>query len=340
MKIIKRINEESKIILKMDTIDDLWYLKNVLNPGDEISVTVYRRVEQNDDLNRPKSTERKRIRVELRIEKIDFQPYTDKLKILGEIISGENIGSHQSVFIGQDDEITVIKNMDSEENKLIEEAVNNYYKNSIVFISLDDEKCLISLLKSYGLQDIGEINSNRSGKDYESKPGDATYFNEIIKTIKTIKNVSSFIILGPGFEHTKLYNAINKDPYFKDIKIYDFPETDSGKRGIYIFMDDKKSENILKESRIAGDEKLIERFLTNLNKNNLSVYGYDEIKKYAVENMIEDLIISEAVFKDPKTRELLNTVTGTDIHVISDYTDSGSIIRNFGGYCAILRYNY
>lgn len=323
----------------MDTTDDLWYLKNILNSGDIISVIVYRRIEQNDELNRSKATERKRIMVELKIEKIDFQPYTDKLKILGEIIEGENTGSHQSVFIGSDDEIIIIKELSNEEYQLIEEAINNYYKNSIVFISMDDEECLISTLKSYGLQDIGVIHSNKSGKDYELKSNNNSYFNDIIKTIKNISNASSFIILGPGFEHTKLYNIINKDPYFKDIKIYDFPETENGKRGIYLFMNDKKSENILKESRIAGDEKLIEKFLTNLNKTNLSVYGYDEIKKYAMENMIEDLIISEDVFKKPETRELLNIITG-NVHVISNYTDSGNIIKNFGGYCAILRYNY
>jgi len=339
LKIIKKIREESKIILKMNTTDDLWYLKNILEPGDTIYVTVYRRIEQNDDLNRSKSTERKKIKVELKIEKVDFQPYTDKLKILGEITNGENVGSHQSVFIGSDDEITIIKDLNNEEYNLIKEAINNYYKNNIIFISLDDEKCLISILKSYGLQDIGEINSNKSGKDYISKSND-DYFNEIIKTMKNINNVSSFIILGTGFDHTKLYNMINKDPYFKDIKIYDFPETESGKRGIYLFMNNKKSEDILKESRIAGDEKLIDKFLINLNKNNLSIYGYDEIKNYANENMIEDLIISEDVFKEPETRELLNIITNANIHVISSYTESGNIIKNFGGYCAILRYNY
>lgn len=324
----------------MNTTDDLWYLKNILEPGDTIYVTVYRRIEQNDDLNRSKSTERKKIKVELKIEKVDFQPYTDKLKILGEITNGENTGSHQSVFIGSDDEITIIKDLNNEEYNLLEEAINNYYKNNIIFISLDDEKCLISILKSYGLQDIGEINSNKSGKDYGAKSNNDDYFNEIIKTMKNINNVSSFIILGTGFDHTKLYNMVNKDPYFKDIKIYDFPETESGKRGIYLFMNNKKSDDILKESRIAGDEKLIDKFLINLNKNNLSIYGYDEIKKYANENMIEDLIISEDVFKEPETRELLNIITNANIHVISSYTESGNIIKNFGGYCAILRYNY
>ena len=46
---------------------------------------------------------------------------------------------------------------------------------------------------------------------------------------------------------------------------------------LYEFMAEKKSEEILKGARLAGDEKLIQSFLKNLNKTGLSVYGYDEI---------------------------------------------------------------
>ncbi len=55
-------------------------------------------------------------------------------------------------------------------------------------------------------------------------------------------------------------------------------------------------------------------------------------------NMIEDLLISESKFRDPETRSLLSQINGVNVHVISDYTDSGEIIKQFGGYCGILRY--
>ena len=168
MKIIEDDPKDSKIILKINTIDDLWYLKNILDHDDQIITSVFRRQEQNADLNRSKSTERKKITVKLRIEKVDFLPYTDNLKILGEIIEGENSGSHQSVMVSVDDEITIIKNLGSEERNLLHEAVENYYNNNIVFVSLDDESCTIALLKSYGLQEMADISSRKSGKDYGS----------------------------------------------------------------------------------------------------------------------------------------------------------------------------
>ena len=340
LKIIEDNPKESKLVLMINTIDDLWYLKNILDRGDQIITSVFRRQEQNADLNRSKATERKKINIKLNVEKIDFLPYTDNLKILGEILEGENSGSHQSVMIGVDDEITIIKTLDSGERGFLNEAVENYYKNSIVFVSLDDESCIIALMKSYGIQEIADISSKKSGKDYGSNGEDPGYYKEIIASIKNIKNPASIIILGPGFEHTKLYKKIMDDPFFNGIALHDFPETDNGKRGIYEFMADKKSGDILKGARLAADEKLIENFLINLNKTGLSIYGYDELVKYSRMNMVEDILISESKFKDTETRKLLNEATGINIHVISDYTESGDIIKQFGGYCGILRYKY
>ncbi len=338
MKIVEDDRKDSKIVLLINTIDDLWYLKNILSPGDNIITSVYRRQEQKTDMTRSKSVERKKIKIKLKIEKVDFLPYTDNLKILGEIVEGENTGSHQSVMIGIDDEITLVKDLDSQESQLLKESVDSLYTNTIVFASMDDESCNVAILKSYGIQDMGEIVSGKSGKDYESKSSDSGYYNEILQTLKNIKNLATIIVLGPGFEHTKFYEKIKKDPFFNSIDVYDIAETDSGKRGIYEFMAEKQSEDILKGARLAGDEKLVQLFLKNLNKTELGIYGYDEIVKYAEMNVLEDLLISESKFRDPETRMLLSQITGLNVHIISDYTDSGDIIKRFGGYCGILRY--
>ena len=340
MKIIEYDKQNSRIILLINTIDDLWYLKNILAAGDSIITSVFRRQEQNADMTRSKSIERKKIKVRLKIEKVDFLPYTDNLKILGEIVEGENTGSHQSVMVGIGDEITLLKELNTEESQLLKESVDSYYKNTVVFISIDDESCTVALLKSYGIQDIGEITSGKSGKDYESKSSDAGYYNEIIHSLKNIKNISTIVVLGPGFEHTKFYDKIKGDPFFNNVTVYDIPETDSGKRGIYEFMAEKQSEDILKGARLAGDEKLIQLFLKNLSTTGLSIYGYDEIIKYSNMNMLDVLLISESKFRNPETRILLSQISGVNVHVISDYTDSGAIIKKFGGYCGILRYKY
>jgi protein pelota len=338
MKIIEDDRKDSKLIILINTVDDLWYLKNILAPDDNIITSVFRRIEQNSDLTRSKTTERKKIKIRLKVEKIDFLPYTDNLKVLGEIIEGENAGSHQSVMIGIDDKVTIIKELTPEERNLLKEAVENYYSSNIAFVSMDDETCIVALLKSYGIQDIGEISSRKPGKDYEITNVKSNYYDEIISALKNVKNAGAIIILGPGFEHTKFYEKLKNDPFFGHIQIYDFPETDNGKRGIYEFMAEKKSDEILKGARLAADEKLIENFLMNLKKTQLSVYGFDELIKYAKMNMLGTLLISESKFKDPETRKLLAEMSGVDVHIISDYTDSGGIIKQFGGYCGILRY--
>ena len=51
LKIIEDNPKESKLVLMINTIDDLWYLKNILDRGDQIITSVFRRQEQNADLN-------------------------------------------------------------------------------------------------------------------------------------------------------------------------------------------------------------------------------------------------------------------------------------------------
>ncbi len=339
MKVIENNRKDNEIIIRINTVDDLWYLKNLLGNDDLILVTVFRRTEQNDDLNRSKTTERKKIKVKIKIDKIDFQPYTDKLRISGEIVEGENTGSHQSALIGIDDEIKIIKFLDNQDMKLIDEAENNYYGNNVFFISMDDENAIICNLKSYGIQDIGTVYSGKSGKYFDSGYNDSSYLNELVKSIKNIKNATTVIIIGPGFEHSKLYNKFKLDPYFNKIGVYDIATTENGKRGIYEFLDNPKSEEIIKNSRLARDEKIISEFLKGLNKENLSIYGYGDIKKYAESNMIRDLLISEEKFRSPETKYLLDILSGSaSVHIISKFTESGEIIKNLGGFGAILRF--
>jgi protein pelota len=331
-------NDELKI--RIETLDDLWYIKNLLEPGDLIVSDVFRRVELNDDMDRAKSTERKKIKVKLKVEKVDFQPYTDKIKILGEIIEGDEAGSHQSIFLGTDDEFLLIKEFTDEDLNLLREATDTSQSTGIYFISMDDEEATVCALRPYGIQELASIKSGKSGKYFDVKQQSSGYYQEIEYVLKNIRDIIILIILGPGFEHSKFYNFINQNPYFKNFKKYDFAVEDTGKRGIYEFLGSEKSENILKNSRLVRDEKIINKFLEGLNKSATSIYGYGDILKYAQMGIIQDLIISEEKFHAPETRELLSILNGSaNIHVISRYSDSGEIIKKFGGYCAILRYS-
>ena len=55
---------------------------------------------------------------------------------------------------------------------------------------------------------------------------------------------------------------------------------------------------------------------------------------------VEVLIVSEEKFRTEPGRELLDLAEnfGTSVHIISLTGEKGNIVKNFGGYCALLRY--
>ena len=181
------IDGKSKNELKIhvDSDDDLWYLKNIVVPGDQVKMTTLRRVEKQQDLTRSKETSRKPVTVTISVENVEFQDFSGILKILGTIMAGPEdiMGMHQSFNVASEENFTLLKeNWTLEQDKLLSEAVENKFSDKFYFITLDDESAQLILLRSYGLQEIGKIESHKTGKDYDTDSHEGAYYREVVES--------------------------------------------------------------------------------------------------------------------------------------------------------------
>ena len=101
MRIISDEKSEEWKSIYVEDLDDLWYLRNIIRKGDAIRMTVMRRLEKQDDINRLKEQSRKPVTLTIRTDEVEFQEFVDRLKVLGTIVSeNENLrGEHQSFLI-------------------------------------------------------------------------------------------------------------------------------------------------------------------------------------------------------------------------------------------------
>ena len=144
-----------------------------------LRTTVMRRVERKQDMNRSKETERKPVSVTIRCESISFQDFSRNLRVLGTIVNGpeDDVGDHQSISLTIGDSFDLIsKQWTDEERKLLNEAGNSGIRGKLIFITLDDESAGIFLSRSYGNQKLASIESEKSGKMYESNYSENSYF--------------------------------------------------------------------------------------------------------------------------------------------------------------------
>ncbi len=321
--------EKGEIRIRVDNIDDLWYLKTVLRPGDLIFGTVYRKDEQSGDMNRSKKTARRRMRVGITVEKVEFQDFSDRLRIVGKIRAGPEdvLGLYQAINVEPGDEVSVVKERWSrEERELLDEAVKNSEMPQVYFLGLEHGLATFAELRAYGVQEIASIRK-RGDEDDE-------FFGEVLATLESIRaGDEPLIILGPGFY---------KDNFVKfagsRLKNYSVLQASHGDmRGVHEVL--KSSlHRLLEDSRLSREEKLVDRLLEEISKEGLYAYGPKEVENYLNMGAVETLLVSDTKYRSyEKLLELARSV-GAKVHIISTSHEKGKILENLGGIAAILRF--
>jgi protein pelota len=326
----------------IENMDDLWYLKNILNKSTVVRKTVLRREEKSEDMERNKESSRKPILISVIPEDIYFQPFTDRLRITGKISEGPEdlVGQHQSLSISQGENVEIFKNnWDKLSLDLFKEALLKNSNNAI-FVVMDDETALICFLREYGIQIMAKIYSMKSGKEYANNYSKKNYFLDILKALQSLKYSGNVIITGPGFEGEdfKKYVEENKQ---KDFKFNHFPSTREDENAIYEIINREEIKKILGESRMGKERKYMERFMEGLGKNSMISYGVEEVNRLSELGNVGVVMVLEESIREGTMEKIMEKTqdSGGEVIIISSEGEYRDTVKNFGGIVALLRYD-
>ncbi|MEM4256680.1 MAG: mRNA surveillance protein pelota, partial [Thermoplasmata archaeon] len=198
MKIDEIVDEDKLIKLRITNMDDLWLLSNFIEKGDIVIGNTFRKIEERSDQIRSKKEERIKIRVGIKVEDIEFQEFTDRLRIKGKIVQGpeEFLGHYQSLNFSSGDSMEIVKN---EWSKTLLDELKKSEKENVqaIFISMDDENATIALLRDYGIQILAEIDLPRQSKEIVN--GVINYNEITLKLEQYWKDGMLIFVVGPGF---------------------------------------------------------------------------------------------------------------------------------------------
>lgn len=344
MRIMSEDKEKNTLSIHVQNVDDLWYLRNIIVPGDRVKMVVLRRQDKQDDMTRSKEAGRKPMLLTIEVSDLEFQEFSTKIKILGTIVEGKEglLGEHQSFMIGTDDTFELIKeNWADEQKEMLREGAESTFGSGYCFVCIDDEEASVSILRTYGVQSYGKINAGKSGKDYDTQYSEKEYLAEVSGAIRTaIPPDIPIIVLGAGFTRDKFVAFIKSDPAFSGRQTFSYQTARSDEGAIYEFLSKEESDKIFSSSRLMAEKKLMDRFFSNLKSNDLAIYGRDAIQDALQSGAVEDLIMTEEKFRSRESRKLLELAKnfGSRVHIFSIHGESGISVKKFGGYCAILRY--
>lgn len=353
MKILHSNLKKGEFKLQAQSIDDLWYLSQLVDVGDTLKGRTLRKIKSDSGSGDEKSssTIRKPVFISLEVEKLAYTK--DSLRVLGKINeASEDIskGEHHSFNIEEQTIITLIKpKWYKYQLDKIKEATEQKSSKILVCV-FDREEATIALIKKYGFEVLTEFTGNmqRKGDLDKQNKHSSNFYEEIIAKLKeyTVRLGIDYIVLAsPAFFKEDLMKELKDQDLKKKIILATCNAV--GKPGINEVLKRPEVREVLKQERTAKEINLIEQILSEISKQALAVYGIKETKNAVEAGAVETLVITDNyIFKlreENKFNQIDKILKEVDamkgnIVVISSEHEGGKKLDGLGGIAALLRY--
>jgi protein pelota len=345
MRVVFKDLKHGEIKIIPENLDDIWHLHNIIDKGDLVRAVTFRTDEQKNDKIRSKKSEKKRMKLGIRVEEVKFHEFSDRLRIHGIIEEGpQELGSYHTLNIEAEnmDKLSIVKDRWKDyQLQRLDEAVKQRNQLILTFASLDDDNATIAVLRQSGIQWIADIDSKRPGKMYESKYSEHEYFGEIISVLRSnLEKNKILVIVGPGFtrEHFIKY-AKEKEPQLFE-KCFVHGTGYSGMNGIYEAIKTGIIEQITKENRVVLETSFVEKLFEEIKKDGLAAYGEQEVKNALINGAVDRLLIIDILIRKKIGEELLNLAkeNKSEFTIINTMHEAGKKMEGIGGVGALLRF--
>ena len=342
--------KKGEIKVKVENLDDLWYLNQIIEKNDLIKGKTLRKIKIGEETQRKQKTVKKPVFLLLQVEKVEFSKTSNILRISGMVKEGPEdvpLDSHHTFNIEENSIIEIIKQkwLKFQINKIKEASKEATAK--ILICVHDREEAYFALMKKYGYQVLTNIKGNVT-KKADVKQVESNFYREVIKQLEEYDKrytLSKIIIASPAFWKEELMKEIS-DENIKG-KIILATCSSVTENAFNEVLKRPETENALKQDRIAKEFKHVEELFAEISKNNLASYGLNETKNAATAGAVKTLLITDNFIQKKRNEdkyeaieETMKTVDSTkgDIIIISSDHEAGKKLDGLGGIAAVLRF--
>jgi len=348
MKIIREDYKKGLVELRIETLDDLWVLYNLLKEGD----IVYAKTTREIKIHEGSQSARVPMVLGLRVKRVEFQQFSSKLRIGGVIVEGPEEygvkGKHHTLSVGIGDTLLIAKESWGDvEKKLLQDYASR--KGSILVLSVDFEEACVGVLSEQGIRYLWEETQNMPSKAYQVDYESAlkAFTSEIARNVLDIaqrSSVDAILIVGPGEVKNQLKNELLGKT---NLPIYTDTVSTGGCKGLDEALRRDIIEKIVGGLKIISAKAALEEFKQLLVKDHDMVsYGVREVYELARVGAIRRLVVLDELLRTPNDEER-NIVYealhhayrhGAEVIVVPKSSSVGVELQGFGGMIAILRF--
>jgi len=358
LKIIKQILKEGRIVLKIETLDDLWHLYNTVGPNDVVISKTSRRVRIGDEDSRKQESTRKTMVLKLQVEEVSFHNFSNRVRLKGLILEGPddlvNIGSYHTINVETGDTLTIIKeHWPKYVLDRLKEAMKAQLRPMCLIVTIEDGTAELFLAADSGIQETVRVRMSISRKRGDQKSYDATmrdFFADTLLALQSQMEQHEFgliVIAGPGFvkDHFRDFLMAAKLKALPPIVV---ESTNSiGVPGAKEILYRGVISKAVTELKVETETRLVESLIEHISKDDgLGAYGTDEVANAVQYGAVEELLITDKKLREGEDKErrwmdsLIRDTEKTrgSFHIVSTEHPAGDQLQRLGGIAAILRF--
>ncbi|AUX07851.1 peptide chain release factor pelota [Halalkaliarchaeum desulfuricum] len=352
MRIVQRGRGEEgreRITVVPETVDDLWHLSHVLEPGDRIEGDTTRRIQRDEENLRDTGGQREHLHVTIEIEDVEFARFANRLRVGGVIVDcsrEDQLGHHHTLNVEEHDEITVEKVFKPDQIDRLEEAEGAAENPEVAIATVEEGAASIHTVQQYGTEEYASI-TRPTGKGEYARPR-AELFSELGEALSHL-DPDAIILAGPGFTKADARKYIEENQSELSDRISMVDTASVGDRGVHEVLKRGAVEEVQTETRIAREAELIDELTKRIAEGEKASYGPEAVAEAAEFGAVETLLVLDERLRTERHGEgdwevdaddVIERVEqqGGEVVVFSSEFAPGEQLKNLGGIAALLRY--
>ncbi|NPA98136.1 MAG: mRNA surveillance protein pelota [Crenarchaeota archaeon] len=347
MKILDKDLRKGIVKLVPEDQDDMWILYNIIAPGDLVTAQTTR------DIKVEGSSRRVPMILTIQVKALEFQPFTDRLRIRGIVVEGPERfgvkGHYHTINVEPGKPIVINKERwPAHILKRIEDAMKR--RPRILLVAIDYDDVAIALLSEQGVKILYEEALRLPGKsdtaDFDKML--AKFLDKISKIIADYvsRYRTKYVIIGSPSMLRQNLARILKDRIAGVSVVIDNVSM-GGAPGIRELMRRDSVKEALKEASLMRAQEALAEFRRLLMTNDkMVVYGIDDVERAVSLNAVEKIIVSEDLLRtyNEDVRKRVDRILEeayrrrAEIIVVPKESQVYYEIEGLGGIAGILRF--
>jgi protein pelota len=344
MRTLQKDLKKGLIKVQIENPDDLWYLDQIVEPGDLCRHRTIRKLKIGDE-NNPKIV-KKPVTLTINVETTEFHETTGNLRIAGKIVDGPDDiprGNYHTFTLEPGKDLTIIKKVWPkyllDKIKEAEQKPSDY-----LVVIFDREKAIFAELKRRKHNILSSINVDVQKKDAPTIKSNNIYKTIIKQVQEYLKRTEYTAVIAASANFWKSYlekeipDELKKKVVFANISTVN-------KSALNELIKRPELKTLLSKERLMQESNLMDKILEAISKEK-AFYGIKEADEKVKEGNSKLLLVSNNFIiktRQNNTFPTLNFImrmadkNRIELHIISS-EQAAKQLDNLGGIAGVCRW--